>query len=74
MTKGGHHIDDETLAHRLAETTAAITANQQLRAEYIQMARDRGWSQDRIAEAARISQPAVSKRLKRPAKGDDTTQ
>lgn len=60
-------MDDDTIRAVLAEATEQVNAGETAklrRAAWVKLADAQGWTQTRIAEAARISQPAVSKILK----------
>lgn len=60
-------IDDDTIHDTLAEATAQVNAGETAklrRAAWVKLADAQGWTQTRIAAAAGISQPAVSKILK----------
>lgn len=72
-------VSDQVLADRLAETTRRIEDGEkarQERDELIREAKRREWSQERTAAAAKVSQQAISKRLKflasRPVHEDST--
>lgn len=57
-------VSDEMIAEHLADATRRIEEATRDRDTWLLEARRRGWTQQKMAAAARISQQAVSKRLK----------
>lgn len=57
-------VSNEMLAERLADTRRRIEEARREQDEWLLEAQRRGWTQEKMAAAAGVTQQAVSKRLK----------
>lgn len=70
-------VSDQVLVERLLATVPRVQDGIDAQREQRRIIRElmrRDWSQERIAKLLQVSQQAISKRLKRPIEGDDTTE
>lgn len=70
-------VSEQVLIERLIATVPRVQDGIEAQREQRRLIRElmrRDWSQERIAKLLQVSQQAISKRLKRPVEGDDTTE